>query len=440
MKSVRGHGAYHVSKGSRVSYLKHKARKYVKKYVGGKIGQHVGRHVGSMFGPNGSLAGEMIGSALGSIAGHGSYKIQSNTLAIPGTQIPSFDKHGRPCTRIKHREYCFDILSNSSAFSNTSYSLNPCNTVLFPFLSTLMANFQEYSWDGLIFEFRSESGMAVSSTNTGLGYIALATDYDATNPAFVDKQQLLNSEFSVDGPPSSNILHLIECKRSETALNNLYTNTGFVPAGADQRLYDIGLLNVAVGQQQSTGNVLGSLWVSYDICAYKSIIGFTGASQNATHYVATTGLTFAPTAPSYFGSNTFQHTGSTFSLAFNSNTNTITFPPNIPTGNYELTYITRNSSFNYSSTSGQTFPVISLLVNCTDMQLYSSSGYVGGISGVGGGLGNNDSSKFFLNYPITLTGPSAQIQFTGGSALWANGQGTISNMDLIVQQLPSIFT
>lgn len=72
--------------------------------------------------------------------------------------------------RISHREYVGDVVSGpSNSFTYKTYSLNPGNSSLFPWLSVISENFESYKFHGLVFEFKSMSADALNSTNTALG-------------------------------------------------------------------------------------------------------------------------------------------------------------------------------------------------------------------------------------------------------------------------------
>jgi len=71
--------------------------------------------------------------------------------------------------------------------------------------------------------------------------------------------------WSVDTVPSSNVVLPVECAPAETVLSHQYVRTGGVGTG-DIKMFDLGLLSVATfGGQTGQNNVVGELWVSYDI-------------------------------------------------------------------------------------------------------------------------------------------------------------------------------
>jgi len=220
----------------------------------------IGRAAGSMFGFGD--AGQKVGNWLGSITGMGAYKVRSNSLMNSGA--PTF---GSGSMRIKHREYLTDV-SGSATFTNSSFPINPGLYNTFPFLSSLAQNFQEYKFHGLVFYFNSTSANALNSTNTALGTLIMSTNYNSVEPNFTSKVQMEAFEFSNSGTPSMSQIHCIECDPRQNALGELYVRTGSLELNSDQRLYDLGVFQLATVGMQATANV-GELWVSYDVTLYK---------------------------------------------------------------------------------------------------------------------------------------------------------------------------
>lgn len=215
---------------------------------------------------------------LSKIFGHGDYdisnvgNIRSNAL-LNAAQAPTFGS-GRVAINVKHREFLGDVISSSTAgaFDIKSYPINPGLVRTFPWLSDVVGpSFQQYRINGMTFEFRSMSSDALNSTNTALGSVVMATDYDSRDAVFASKQQMENSEFGVSCKPSMNMMHAIECARNETAVSELYIRAFAVPDNADIRLYDMGRFSIATIGCQGTSVNLGELWVSYDIDAFKAI-------------------------------------------------------------------------------------------------------------------------------------------------------------------------
>lgn len=232
--------------------------------------------------------------AIGTISGKGDYAVTRNELTIPGSYGTSAQigmMHGGKGTRVRHREYVRDVPS-STEFNNITFRIQPTNSQLFPWLSALAQNFEQYKILGLIFEFRSLSANALNSINTALGSVSMATQYNAEDTPFQNKQQVLNYQFGTSCKPADDMIHPLECDPGETPNQPLYVRIG--NDQGDDRLYDFGVLNyVTIGMQQANVTI-GELWVSYDIIFFKQRISSgLGFGLNTAMY-RYFGQTFSP--------------------------------------------------------------------------------------------------------------------------------------------------
>lgn len=285
----------------------------------------------------GGYLGGPAGAAFGaSLFGSGDYKVSENSLVL-GTQVPVF-REGKRSVIIKHREYITDILS-STTFSNRSYSINPGLSESFPWLSQVVSNFEQYKFHGLLWEFKSTSGSAVSSTNNALGVVVMATEYNANKSAFVNKQQMEAYEFSCSGKASDSFLHPVECSPSDTPYNNFYVRTGEITG--DLRLYDVGNFQIATQGMQAASINIGELWVTYEIELLKPILPVAGYLANFARLRGA-----EPDTTNYFGAiipawlGTMQPVVSAAGAGYD----TVTLPANILAGNYKLEIVWRGDS------------------------------------------------------------------------------------------------
>lgn len=240
-----------------------------------------------------------LNTARSFITGFGDYKINKNSLMdgnIPQIRNSNLGKAG---ISITHCEYLGD-LSSTSAFTVSSYPLNPGISATFPWLSSLAVSFEEYVIDGMIFELKSTSSNAVLSTNasSALGTMVVATRYDALDPVFSNKMEMLNYEFGNSCDPSKNLIHPIECSYAQTTIPHRYIRVGGIPANADLRLYDYGTTDVATVGMQSIGGAVAEIWISYQIRLFKPklIASSDAVTSFAAHYQL-----LAPTAAAPFG-------------------------------------------------------------------------------------------------------------------------------------------
>lgn len=249
----------------------------------GKAGRWVGGALGRYFAGSG---GEKLGGAIGGLLhypaklfGSGDYEISPskplsyNTL-VNSTQIPDFISYKNDFIRIKHHEYIGDIYTSATigAFDIQSFPLNPGLSATFPYLGELTGGmFQQYRLNGVLFSYCSRSSDALNSTNTALGSVILATEYDSLDAEFVNRQEMENSQYSVSCKPSQNCVHGIECARNQTSVSELYMRSGAVPSGGDIRLYDHARFSIATQGFQAASINIGSLYITYDISFLKPI-------------------------------------------------------------------------------------------------------------------------------------------------------------------------
>lgn len=252
-------------------------RPYTKKTTEGNIGSILGGTIGgALGGPAGSALGTVLGKGAHQLfthlTGFGDYQINGNTLLDGGMSPPmiknAVDKGG---VIVRHREYLQDI-DSTVLFTRLNFPINPGLPGTFPWLSTVASCFEEYKFRGLVFEFKSLSSDAVlsSATSSALGAVIMATDYNVLNPLFANKSQMENYEFANSAKPSLSFCHPVECKKSQTPNIPLYVRTPATAlAGSDQRLYDLGMFQVATVGMQAASGVAGEIWCTYEIEFYK---------------------------------------------------------------------------------------------------------------------------------------------------------------------------
>lgn len=245
-----------------------------------------------------SSVGQNIGGALGSLGGHllsrltgfGTYEVEKNSVS-EGNAVPSFTSQGNGVT-VCHREYITDI-SGSVLFTNTSYAVQPGLGSSFPWLSDLASGFEEYEILGLVYEFKTTSGM-YSAASTALGAVIMATTYNVLEPLFTNKQTMESYEYSVSTVPSASILHPVECQPFNNVTNTWFTRTAAAPTNLNQ-LYDMGNFQIATVGMPIV-SVIGELWVSYEVRLKKPRIAFFSPGD-FLHMVNTTAATCTAASP-----------------------------------------------------------------------------------------------------------------------------------------------
>lgn len=309
-KSYSGKGAYRerASYSGRGAYKKKGAKRgqstlsAYAPYLGpalasglGAVGSALG---GPLLGAAGGIVGHLGGEAIKWFTGKGDYKVINNAfLKGDPEMIPIYNKHRGGGDVFRRCEYICDIISSSSAntFKLQSFDINPGLESSFEWLSQIACNYEEYEFEGLYYEFRSMSADALNSTNTALGQVIMAANYNAASANFTNKQSMENYEGGVSGKPSQSVRYFVECAKAQTVLSALYIRQGAVPSGQDQRMYDLGNFQIATNGMQGTSVNVGELWVCYQVVlrkpklfaalglynSFASITPSTGAYTNA---------------------------------------------------------------------------------------------------------------------------------------------------------------
>lgn len=93
----------------------------------------------------------------------------------------------------------------------------------------------------------------------------MATNYDASDPPFTSKSEMLNYEFSSSCKPSESIMHMIECDPHQSVLTEMYTRAGELTPNKDIKFYDLGKFQIATTGFQGTSVNIGELHCTYQI-------------------------------------------------------------------------------------------------------------------------------------------------------------------------------
>lgn len=438
-RRVTGSGAYRVRKyssrrraparrSSRPRYVRgrgaYKLPGFNARKLGSALGSMGGMAIGNMIAPGiGGELGNRIGSGLGEalgrgfkyLTGWGDYQVRSNSL-MPGSRdvIPSF---GPDSIRVTKREYITDI-TTSDDFSLNFFAINPGLSETFPWLASIANNYEQYRWNGLIFEYVSQSAVALSSgTSIQLGTVALASDYNAIDPEYQDLPQMLSTMFSNSGRPSDNIGHAVECAPTDTPNKLYYVRSGDNPSGTDLRLYD--MLSFQIGVKGCPGDPgvdhIGQLWVTYDVTFFKSVqnnqLGF---DLNTDAYILV-----APSTSAYFGTSRTLKDGSNLgtTLAVASQ-GELAFPPTLQSGYYLLIYAVTGASTAVVAptiTSNDSCEAITVWVN--DTASFRTNG-------------GSTATSLIVMQVIKITGRDATLTFSVGTL-----PGTPTYGDLIITQV-----
>lgn len=330
------------SKKKRTYSSNYVPKSYVrKKGFGERVGAFIGEGADHIW-DNATKAWDDLGKpiAQAAVMGFGdyvkpSYDIRRNSLLGMGNDPPAIKNAKDGSFIVRHREYLQDIITGTPGqFINTSYKIQPGNQDSFPWLSIVAQSFEQYQLRGMIFEFKSTSADALSSTNTALGEVIMATEYDCKKPNFSSKTQMENHQYAVAARQSCSMLHPIECAPSVSTLKTLYVRTGAVPEGADQHMYDFGNFQIATVGQQGTNVNIGSLWVTYEVRLLKNKMPNVGNLLYSSFYTQTANVC---SAANFFGASSNPSSiqySSNNTIGMRLNATSMDFPSYIGNGTY----------------------------------------------------------------------------------------------------------
>lgn len=280
--------------GKRRRYSRYGRRRYGRRYYGrGDYRMDPGASFGTRWGGYlGSKIGEFGGGWAQRALGLGDYTVKTNVFQGRLPEVTNLSGNGG--TIIRFQEYLGDIITSATpgAFKIETFMLNAANERTFPWLSQIAANYDQYEIQGILFNFRSTSGNALNSTNTALGTVMFATQYDTVDPPFTSKTEMLNYEFSTSSVPSQDQTHMIECDPHQTPLPLLFTEDAEVnPPNTDPRLYFLGRTAIATTGFQGASVNIGELHITYQVKLLKPKLTTSLALTNDYYAGDLTGIT-----------------------------------------------------------------------------------------------------------------------------------------------------
>lgn len=157
----------------------------------------------------------------------------------------------------------------------------------FPFLSQIAQYFDEYEFHQLIFEVKS---MVHDGSESAMGNVIVATQYNPTSGPFSNKIQMENYEYANSHKIADSSHHGVECdplKKGGSATE--YVRTGAIPPNTDIKSYDLGIFNLCTSGVPAGYNI-GELWVDYTVKLSKARIGFQGEYNMSQAPISNWGL------------------------------------------------------------------------------------------------------------------------------------------------------
>lgn len=267
--------------------------------LGRSIGAFVGSSAGGMLGQSklGARLGGMAGKSLQQrISGNGAYRINSLVNGQPPeVKIPLFG----PTDSVDlidfiHAEYICDINTPAvpTAFTVQSFNINPGLNGVFPLLSQIAQNFEEYELVSMAAVFTPV--VSESSTSGQMGEVLMATCYNPANPSFASKAEMEAYAGKVTGRPCDDIVHGIECDPLQRGGSTIeYVRAGAVAAGEDIKTYDHAKFQIATnGLPFLAGTQIGYLTFTYRIRLRKvKFWSSLGKSIMYDEFYSNTGIT-----------------------------------------------------------------------------------------------------------------------------------------------------
>ncbi len=156
---------------------------------------------------------------------------------------------------LSHSEYVADI-SGSIPFSNQQFVCNPGSCDTFPWLCAIARNYEQFIWRKLKFHLKT------MTSTTSVGTVAMAFDYDPTDRAPSNKNEILAYSGAIRAAPW--IDSCLALDRSSVRSSPHYVGGVLPDDDAAKRQTVPAILNVAT-QGQSGGAVISELWVEYTV-------------------------------------------------------------------------------------------------------------------------------------------------------------------------------
>lgn len=280
---------------------------------GGYWGNRAGSWLSGVTGISGlgqmgsNLENQLINKGVGflnSYTGSGGYT-ENNSLVNPdGSCTATVTGGGLDSSEmtVSNKEYICDI-TGASSFTNQSWQINPGSATLFPWLSQIACNFDEYQFNQLLFGYKSVAPDSVVGS-TQIGSVIMTANYNPTSPQFTNKVTMMEYEGSCTGKITDNVILGVECdpSKNSSVAGCMYVTSSSPPANQDAKSFFLAKLQVAVNQSSVTGQI-GELWVTYS-CTLRKKKLWSALCNNAEVQMMNNqynGSSYTPTLTNIFG-------------------------------------------------------------------------------------------------------------------------------------------
>jgi len=218
--------------------------------------------------------GDLANAYLGSGGYNELVKPAGGYSALPITMSSTGDETSSVC--ITNREYIGDIFGPETAnFNNQAYSINPALPGVFPWLSQIACNYDEYEFVQLVFEYHPTINETSTASSGQSGTLIMVTDYNPSHAPFSDKEQMMQYHGGQSDRVTALSIHGVECDPSKSSNMRRYTRVNPVVPGQDVKNFDVGLFQIGINNIPNAfyNQQLGELWVYYKVMLHVPKLG-----------------------------------------------------------------------------------------------------------------------------------------------------------------------
>lgn len=209
----------------------------------------------------------------GLYTGRGGYNELVSSSLKPAAMPIGFSGSGDETSSvtITNREYISDFYApttnNTFSFQNQVFDINPGLAQVFPWLSQIAANFEEYQFEQLVFQYQPTIQENTSSSTGQTGSLILATNYNPSQPPFEDKEKMMQYHGGQSDRVTAESIHGVECDPAKADNPRRYVRTAPVILGQDLKSFDVGKFQAATANLPAAyaNQQLGEIWVYYTV-------------------------------------------------------------------------------------------------------------------------------------------------------------------------------
>jgi hypothetical protein len=205
-----------------------------------------------------------------SYTGNGDYVANSRNISNRGSRPNS---NSASFSIIERREWVTDIVTSNvaKATSIQKFRVNPGNPLLAKWGSKVAWNYESYFPMQCVFEYVSTSADAMSTTNTSLGKVVMAAQYNTFASEWDTLTEIENAQSAVMTKPSKNARCGIECKAALRGASSLFVSETEVTT-AGKAFYDMADFYIATSGLDATSVKVGALYIVYKMKVFNPVV------------------------------------------------------------------------------------------------------------------------------------------------------------------------